>query len=110
MAGVAFMAGLVNVPVSARNAVIRSFNLDIYKRRIAKSLRTLRVDEGERVVINWTTDEAVEVHLHGYDIELQLAPGTTGAMDFVAKATGRYPINAHGFGHRALAYLEVQPK
>gem|GEM_PF-329445 len=96
--------------VAAQGPVVRSFNVDIVQRRVARPVRTLRVIEGERVVIHWTCDEAVEMHLHGYDIELQLLPGTPGSMDFVATATGRFPINGHGFEHRALVYLEVLPR
>jgi len=72
------------------------------------------------VRLEWTSDEAVTVHLHGYDIELALAPGNPGVMTVQAYAAGRFPITAHtpgdkaakGGGHkeRVLLYLEVHPR
>jgi len=94
----------------AQTPKIHNFDLAIRQRRIAKNMQTLRVNQGERVVIHWVSDEAVEVHLHGYDIELNLQPETTVTMDFIATVAGRYPISGHGFDHHALVYLEVQPR
>jgi len=94
----------------AQTPKIHNFDLAIRQRRIANNMQTLRVDQGERVVIHWVSDEAVEVHLHGYDIALNLQPETTVTMDFIATVAGRYPISGHGFDHHALVYLEVQPR
>ena len=57
-------------PVFAQIRTIRSFIVDIRQRHVVKIMRTLRATQGERMVINWTTDEAVGVHLHGYDIKV----------------------------------------
>jgi hypothetical protein len=50
--------------------------------------------------------------LHGYDIEHRLTSKTTTTMSFMARATGRFPIEIHGGDIRAgtLAYLEVHPR
>ena len=79
---------------------------------------TLRVTEGAVVELRWTADEAVELHLHGYEIAIQVPPGGSAAMDFTADVTGRFPISHHGFGaemgqlhsQRPIVYLEVLPK
>ena len=77
----------------------------------------IRVQDDDQVELRWTTDERVELHLHGYNIELVVRPGETATMSFEAFATGRYPITSHGFGdgershsHGALIYLEVHPR
>jgi FtsP/CotA-like multicopper oxidase with cupredoxin domain len=85
----------------------------------------VRVTEGDRVVLRWTTDEPAEIHLHGYDLTGDLVPGETTEMAFEAHATGRFPVTAHGFGEHGddedghghedheeavLVYVEVYPR
>lgn len=79
---------------------------------------TIRISQGEDVELRWTTDEPLDIHLHGYDIEKMLVPGEDAGMNFKAYATGRFPITVHGSpgshdhgdGERTLAYLEVYPE
>ena len=51
------------------------------------------------------------LHLHGYDLETQAAPGLDGVMSFVARAAGRFPVETHDAQgrHRAVVYIEVHP-
>ncbi len=99
----------------------RSFDLRIQQRRLAGGPDTLRVIQGERIELRWTSDEVATLHLHGYDIEAKVAPGSPATMAFDARSTGRFPIVAHGFGQgvaappappreKTLLYLEVHPK
>ena len=55
----------------------------------------LTVNQDDTVTLNWTSDVPILVHLHGYDIELAVAPGTTEPMRFTADATGRFNITIH---------------
>ena len=88
-------------------------SVEIKKRKIVGA-RTIRVKQGDQVQLNWKTDEAAELHLHGYNIETDVAPGKPASMTVTAKATGRFPVTSHGFGdghgHSALIYIEVLPK
>ncbi len=75
-----------------------------------------RVAEGDAVTLRWSTDEAVTVHLHGYDMKLSIAPDAPAEMTFEAFAAGRFPVTSHGFGGHhgddeevVLLYLEVHP-
>jgi plastocyanin len=96
---------------------------------IATEPDTLRVTQGQRVELVWSSDETVTVHVHGYDIEFEVKPGVPHSLTFSADATGRFPVTVHGFGaaphehadehaehaHAAdsdemtLVYLEVHP-
>ena len=88
----------------------RTFNLAIRKGEVTAANKTIRVTEGEEVRIEWTTDEAVELHLHGYDILANAEPGRRVPMRFEAHTAGRFPISAHGAAHGTLIYLEVYPR
>lgn len=96
----------------------RTFALDLRHRSVTGGERVIRVKQGDTVTLRWTTDEAVTIHLHGYDIERVVKPGTVSEFTVKAYATGRFPITAHGFGERPhgkghaetpLVYLEVLP-
>jgi len=73
----------------------------------------LSVLQNDRVVLRLTSDKPVQVHLHGYDIESDVAPGRATSLRFTASATGRFPIEIHSHDprrQRPLAYLEVRPR
>lgn len=44
------------------------------------------------LVINTTADVAEEVHVHGYDLFLDLEPGATGSLSFVADIPGIFEV------------------
>lgn len=77
------------------------------------SARVLRAFKGDHLTIEWSTDKQATVHVHAYEIEQEVLPGTLARSQFEATATGRFPIEAH-FGPRTrgkiLAYLEVRPR
>ncbi|MFC1684038.1 hypothetical protein ACFL0R_01005 [Pseudomonadota bacterium] len=82
--------------------------------KLARESNVIRVIQGQVVELVWLSDEATELHLHGYDVEIQVKPGQHAVMALAAHATGRFPITSHGFGanangHQTLLYLEVYP-
>ena len=75
----------------------------------------IRATEGDEVELLCSSDERVELHLHGYDLKLEVRPGEPAKMVVKAHATGRFPITSHGWGdgghgHHALTHLEVYPR
>ena len=111
---VTVLVGLIApVVVAAAGAEPRVVDLEIRGGELPKEKRVVRVPQGDEVTLRWTTDRPVAIHLHGYDIETQLAPGKPASMRFTARATGRFPIEVHAHGggeQRMLGYLEVHPR
>lgn len=112
-----FLLGLWATPGVSQEEEV--FNLSIKNGKMAGDAKVIRVKQGGSVKINWTTDEATEIHLHGYDMTKALKPGKTTSMTFKAHATGRFSIVSHGFGKHTrgkhkeeipLLYLEVHPR
>jgi len=95
-----------------------AFDLRIEKGRVAKTMRLIRVKQGDAVTLRWTTDRPVVVHLHGYDIEKKVEPGAVTEMAFVARATGRFSVEehkadakgGHSHGEAALVRIDVLPR
>jgi hypothetical protein len=56
-----------------------------------------------------TSDEPVEVHLHGYDLEREIEPGETTMLSFKAYLTRRFEIGDHE-SEEVLGVLLVQPR
>jgi len=103
---------------SSAGAAERIFELRIENGKLAGGTRVIRVTQGDAVRLRWTADAPVVLHLHGYDIERKVEPGTVAEMAFTARATGRFSISIHGEAgasksahhHHSLAHLEVHPR
>lgn len=68
----------------------------------------VRVKQGEQVVLTITSNEADELHLHGYDITLPLVANTPATLSFTAKHAGRFGYELH-HAHREIGAIEVHP-
>jgi hypothetical protein len=99
-----------NCPAQTAAAEPHRFDLRIENGRIAGNVKTVQVQRDEAVELSWSADRRTDVHLHGYNIEVTVNPGQTQVMAFWARATGRFPIEAHGARHTVLLYLEVLPR
>ncbi len=68
----------------------------------------LEVDKGETVRFAVESDEAHEVHVHGYDVKKAVPAGGRVTFSFVADIEGVFEIEAEGPGVQ-IASLTVQP-
>lgn len=67
----------------------------------------VRVRSGEPVTLRVTSDVAEQVHVHGVDTYVDLAPGRTATASFPAPPPGLYEVELHDAGV-ALTRLEVR--
>ena len=90
----------------------RLFELQVKGGRLPPSQALVRVRQGDEVTLKWTSDQAVALHLHGYDLEAKVTPPAPHEMRFTARAAGRFPIEIHGAAgkHATIGYLEVHPR
>lgn len=75
----------------------------------------VRVTQGDQVEIHWTSNQATELHLHGYNVKTKVESEGEAVMTVEARAAGRFAIESHGFGadyhaEKTLIYLEVLPR
>jgi hypothetical protein len=116
------LAAVGIVPISllgaatAQDRTQRTIDIRIRHRTVISPANAIKVTEGELLELRWTSDEQVEVHLHGYDAEFTVKAGTPHSVVIDALTTGRFPITGHGWGtdghahaHGALIYFEVHP-
>jgi hypothetical protein len=108
------MAGAAGTAMGAE----LTFALKIDSGHVPRNMRRIRVKQGDLVKLLWSTDRPMRLHLHGYDIEKEVVPGTVTEMTFNARATGRFTVSPHlgkepdgGHAHgEALVTIEVHPK
>jgi len=72
--------------------------MEITGRATSLTRDDLKVKQGDTVSFTFTSDEAGEVHLHGYDLTAEVSPGKPGNLFFEASTPGAFAINFHVFG------------
>jgi heme/copper-type cytochrome/quinol oxidase subunit 2 len=85
----------------------RRFGVSIEEGEMSPS--QFSVNEGDRVTLSIESDEPLEVHLHGYDVEQDVGPGPTAELYFEADLTGRFEIENHET-EEELGELQVRPR
>ena len=113
MANVAIATVFATANICAAQSTIegpRRFELRIENGRLADHVKTIQARRGEALELVWSADRRTTLHLHGYDVEITVDVGNPQTMAFLARATGRFPIEMHGGRHTVLLYLEVHPR
>ncbi len=57
---------------------------------------TITAKQGDTVTLKIESDNPGTFHLHGYDLQGESGSGTPAEIQFVAGATGRFPLTFHG--------------
>ena len=111
------LGGAASIADGGAKAAELTFVLRIEKGQVPSDMRLIRVKQNNIVKLQWTSDKPMTIHLHGYDIEKEVAPGAVTDMTFTARATGRFTVEPHfaaqpSGGHThgdVLVTLEVYP-
>ena len=111
-ATVAALLGAAAVAVADDSGQHKVLTLAVVNGAVPDVGDTIRVKQGDDLEFRWSGDKPMELHLHGYDIEVKITPPAPAVMAFRARLPGRFPIEVHGQGrgpHRPILYLEVYP-
>lgn len=74
----------------------------------APAVKRFEVARGRNVKLVVESDFADEVHVHGYDVSGDVAPGAPATLTFAADAPGRFEIELEERGLE-IGELEVRP-
>ncbi len=83
-------------------------NLAVKNGKPVGGIATPKIKEGDEVQIVVTADVSDEVHLHGYDLSADVAPGKPAEIRFTADTVGRFEIELES-RKELLAELSVEP-
>jgi len=70
--------------------------------------RKISVKKGDTIRLKVTTDEAGEIHVHGFDLEEEAAPGKPASFTFTANIEGRFEVESHA-SNAQIAEISVNP-
>jgi len=87
-----------------------TFELDV-DAAVPRRAPVFMVQQGDEVALCVESKSALDVHLHGYDVAANVSKMEPATMRFVARASGRFPIEIHSKdGRRVVGYIEVRPR
>ena len=66
------------------------------------------VKKGDTIRIKVTTDEAGEIHVHGFDLEQEATPSKPASFTFKANIEGRFEVESHA-SNAQIAEISVNP-
>ena len=66
--------------------------------KVNPSGATIKVKAGQTVLVKATSDADEELHIHGYDKELELTPGKPASVTFTANMKGTFEVETHKSG------------
>ncbi|MCX4979940.1 hypothetical protein [Streptomyces sp. NBC_00572] len=76
----------------------RTVTLTITGKTVSPPPSRIELKKGERLTLRVTGDRADTLHVHGYDRELPLSPGTPATLTLTADRTGLFEVETHESG------------
>jgi hypothetical protein len=67
-------------------------NITVANGKVNPSGASIKVKAGQTVLVTAVSDAEEELHIHGYDKELELAPGKPGSVKFTADMKGTFEV------------------
>ena len=87
---------------------VKQVRIEIVDGQPVDGVKKVRVTKGETVALNVASDVSDEVHLHGYDVSREVAPGKPAQLKFKATIEGIFEVELENRGIE-IASLRVDP-
>jgi plastocyanin len=75
-----------------------TINVTVANGKVNPSGATIKVQAGQTVLVTAVSDQPEELHIHGYDKELELSPGKSVSVKFTANMKGTFEVETHKSG------------
>jgi hypothetical protein len=75
-----------------------TINVTVANGKVNPSGATIKAKAGQTVLVTAVSDADEELHIHGYDKELELSPGKPASVKFTANMKGTFEIETHKSG------------
>ncbi|MFF5930695.1 hypothetical protein [Streptomyces hydrogenans] len=76
----------------------RTLDIRVTGSTVTPAPSRVELKKGERITLRVTSDRPDTVHVHGYDREATLTPGTPAALTLTADRTGLFEVETHESG------------
>ena len=96
-------------PAPQPAASVKTFVIEVRNGQRISGPERIELHEGDHVALTVTSDQPDEMHLHGYDLHLNLRANEPATLTFDATHSGRFDYELH-HAHTTLGTLEVLPQ
>jgi FtsP/CotA-like multicopper oxidase with cupredoxin domain len=83
--------------------------IKVHQGRLVAGPAVIKLTQGDRVALRVASDSKDELHVHGYDLHLNLIAGQPAQLSFTADHSGRFEYELHQ-AHTDLGAFEVYPR
>ncbi len=90
-----------SAPAPATTAPVddtKTFEITVAGGNVTRKSSTFELKRGDKARIVVTSDKADEVHLHTYDVKVDVTPGTPATLDFTATIPGQFEVELENAG------------
>ena len=77
---------------------VKTAEISVAGGKVTRESSTFELRRGDRARIVVTSDKADEVHLHTYDVKVDVAPGTPATLEFTATIPGQFEVELEKAG------------
>lgn len=95
VSALAITAVLLAACVGSSEPETLTFDLEIKENEWNLAADGIQVNQGDTINLNIESDVDGNIHVHGYDLTVEVTADTPGALEFLANATGRFSITYH---------------
>ena len=94
-AGTAQPPSALTTPSTAPTPSVRTITIELKDGKTSPNGDRVNLDEGEPFVLDITSDRDDEVHVHGFDKEIEVTAGKRVTVTMMADRTGRFEVESH---------------
>lgn len=84
-------------------------SVQVQNGKIASGGGVVKLTRGDHVSLSVASDRADNLHIHGYDLHLDVSANRPAKLEFDADRTGRFAVEFHE-SNLQLVVLEIYPK
>ena len=95
-------------PTTTTAGVGREIRIDVVNGQPSSGIVHKAIDRGDSIEVIVRSDVADHIHVHGYDLTADVAPGRPARIAFEATIPGRFEVELEDRGVQ-IADLEVRP-
>jgi len=95
-------------PTTTTAGVGREIRIDVVNGQPSSGIVRKAIDRGDSIEVVVRSDVADHIHVHGYDLTADVAPGRPARIAFEATIPGRFEVELEDRGVQ-IADLEVRP-
>lgn len=82
-------------PTTTPEPAVTTITIELANGKVSPNGSRIDLTKGDTFVLDITSDRDDEVHVHGFDKEIEVKAGKRVKVEMVADRTGRYEVESH---------------